>query len=966
MEGDMDYTKAVGLRRHLGQLFGCIAHCTIVLALSAASVPSHAAIVQAERDALVNLYNASQGAQWTSNSGWNGPTGTECSWSGVTCDTGQTTVVGLNLANNHLQGSLSALTALTNLVYVDVSQNALTGPIPSLASLSNLQVFNAYSNQLSGVLPSLSGLTALQQFRVWGNQLSGALPALSGTANLVYFDASNNQLSGTIPAITPLAALEQFIVSNNQLSGAMPSLSGLAKLKKLDVSYNQLSGAVSDLSTNSALQIFYIDHNNMSGALPTPPAALAVATVCPNVQLSRTSDAIWNMVTGQSPWYQYCGLASQLAITDINGGINPTVGAKFPVTVALEDGTGAKAISNYSADIYLGVAQGSGTLSAPYGGTPTCTISVGATSCTISDVSYSTAESQVRIKVTGGYYSTPPLASTTSNAFAVVAGSYTVGGTVSGLAGPGLVLSLSPGTQKITINANGTFTFPASLGNGASYQVNVATQPSYPAQHCTINSNSGTIISNSVNSVQVTCTTYYSLRVRSGPNGYASDSNQLVPSGSRGSFFIYPSNRYRLDTISAQGCSVSVSSNNANYATTSALTSDCVVTVTFVALGYVPIGPIRVLDSRIGGSTDDGSYAGSGALAANTPFALPILGRSNIPTSGVGALVLNVLATNTSAPGYMTMWPSCVTRPLASNLNFIGQQTVANLVIVPVGCDATTNLVSFSGPTDVVVDVVGYFTTGPSFTSLTPSRLLDTRVGASTIDGQAAGGGAVVGGNQVNLQVTGRAGIPVGASAAALNVTVTDTTTPAYVTVWPTDQARPLASNLNYVANQTIPNMVIAKLSASGQMALFNSAGSTAFVADVVGWFPASSDLIPLVPARLVDTRAGSATVDGQYKGGGPIAAGQSMYVGFQGRGGVPQQGVGAVVLNVTATNPQAAGYVSVNSGGGSSRIVQNVNFVGGQTVPNLAIVPANSYFYIYASATTDVVVDVVGWVRGL
>ena len=957
----MDYTKAVGLRWKLGQLFGRIVCCIFVLALSAAAVSSHAAIVQAERDALVNLYNASQGAYWTTNSGWNGSAGTECSWSGVTCDAGQTTVVGLNLANNNLQGSLSALAGLTNLVYVDVSQNALTGSIPSLAGLTNLQVFNAYSNQLSGTLPSLTGLTALQQFRVWGNQLSGALPALSGTTNLVYFDASNNQLSGTIPAITPLAALEQFILSNNQLSGAMPSLSGLAHLKKLDISYNQLSGVVSDLSTNSALQTFYIDHNNLSGALPAPPAGLAIATVCPNVQLSRTSNAAWDLVTGQSPWYQGCGFASQLAITDINGGVSPVVGAKFPVTVALRDGTGASAISGNSVSVQLSLAQGSGALSFGYYGAPNCTISVGASSCTISNVSYSVAESQIRIKATS-YYSTPPLTPVTSNTFAVVAGSYTVGGTVSGLAGPGLVLSLSPGTQKITINANGAFAFPTPLGNGADYQVNVATQPSYPSQSCTVSAGSGTIIGNSISSVQVTCKTFYSLLVRSGPNGQASPQSQTVLSGNTGYIYLSPNSGYRVGTVSAQGCSVSVNSQNA---TTSPLTNDCVVTATFVALDYIPIGPIRVLDTRAGGSTWDGSYAGTGALAADKPFALPILGRGYIPTTGVGALVLNVLATNTSAPGYMTVWPSCVTRPLASNLNFIGQQTVANLVIVPAGCDTTTNLVSFSGPTDVVVDVVGYFTTGQSFTSLAPSRLLDTRAGASTIDGQAAGGGAVVGGNQLNLQVTGRAGIPAGASAAALNVTVTDTTAPAYVTVWPTDQARPLASNLNYVANQTVPNMVIAKLSASGQMSLFNSAGSTAFVADVVGWFPASSDLIPLVPARLLDTRPGYATVDGRYSGQGPVAADRSIYVGFSGRGGIPQQGVGALVLNVTATNPLAAGYLTIN--GGSYQGVQNVNFVAGQTVPNLAIVPVSQYsgFYIYTSATTDVVVDVVGWVRG-
>ncbi|MBS0567947.1 MAG: hypothetical protein JSS59_11155 [Proteobacteria bacterium] len=959
----MDYiTMSDCMRRGMVSVCRGILRGAFLLVAAMAAMPAQAAVAPAERNALIDLYNATQGPQWINRAGWLAAAGTECFWSGVTCDPGQTTVVGLNLTNNQLQGTLPALAALTNLVYVDISQNALTGSIPSLAGLTKLQVFNAYGNQLSGTLPALTGLTTLQQFRVWGNQLTGSLPSLSDTTNLVYFDASNNQLTGTIPAITQLAALEQFIVSNNQLSGAMPSLSGLAKLRKLDISYNQLSGAVSDLGTNSALQTFYIDHNNLSGALPTPPGSLAVATVCPNVQLSHTSNASWDLATGQSPWYQNCGLASQLVITDINGGVSPAVGAKFPVTVALKDGTGASAISNTSITVQLSVAQGSGTLLFLASGAKSCTILVGASGCTVSNVSYSAVESQVRIKA-ATYYTAPPLIPAISNAFAVVAGSYTVGGTVSGLAGPGLVLRMAPEAQTVTVNANGAFVFPIPLGDGADYQVDVTSQPGSPPQSCTTSTGSGTIVGSSVTSVQVTCKTYYSLFIQVGSNAQISGSpTQLVLSGTTGYFHVFPKSGYRIDSVSGRGCSVSVSSGDV---TTSPLTSDCVVTVTLAALDYIPMpyGPKRVLDTRAGGSTADGSYAGQGPLAANTPFALPILGRSGIPTTGVGALVLNVLATNTSAPGYITVWPSCVTRPLASNLNFIGQQTVANLVIVPAGCDATTNLVSSSGPTDMVVDVVGYFTTGPTLTSLAPSRLLDTRAGAWTIDGKAAGSGAVSGGDQLNLQVTGRAGIPAGASAAALNVTATGTTAPAFITVWPTDQARPLASNLNFVANQTIPNMVIAKLSATGQISLFNSAGSTDLVADVVGWFPASSDLIPLVPARLLDTRPGSSTIDGQYAGQGAIAAGQSKYVSFLGRGGVPQQGVGAVILNVTAANPQAAGYLTIN--GGSAAPVQNVNFVAGQTVPNLVIVPADVYSYIYASATTDVVIDVVGWLRG-
>jgi subtilisin-like proprotein convertase family protein len=84
---------------------------------------------------------------------------------------------------------------------------------------------------------------------------------------------------------------------------------------------------------------------------------------------------------------------------------------------------------------------------------------------------------------------------------------YTVGGNVSGLTGSGLVLSLDAGAQTLPVSANGSFTFPTALANGTTYTVTVGTQPSTPAQTCTVTSGGGTINSANVTNVAVACTT---------------------------------------------------------------------------------------------------------------------------------------------------------------------------------------------------------------------------------------------------------------------------------------------------------------------------------------------------------------------------------------------------------------------------------------------------------------------------
>ena len=183
----------------------------------------------------------------------------------------------------------------------------------------------------------------------------------------------------------------------------------------------------------------------------------------------------------------------------------------------------------------------------------------------------------------------------------------------------------------------------------------------------------------------------------------------------------------------------------------------------------------------------------------------------------------------------------------------------------------------------------------------------------------------------LELQVAGRGGVPGDASAVVLNVTVTQAQGPGFVTVFPCGSPVPNASNVNYVAGSTVPNAVVARVGANGRVCVFTYA-ATDLIVDVDGWFPAGASYVALQPARLLETRSGPglATVDGLQFGEGPRGAGSVTEVQVAGRGGVPGD-ASAVVLNVTVTQAQGPGFVTVFPCGSPVPNASNVNYVAGR-----------------------------------
>ena len=112
-------------------------------------------------------------------------------------------------------------------------------------------------------------------------------------------------------------------------------------------------------------------------------------------------------------------------------------------------------------------------------------------------------------------------------------------------------------------------------------------------------------------------------------------------------------------------------------------------------------------------------------------------------------------------------------------------------------------------------------------------------------------------GSTLELQVAGVSGVPLDADAVVLNVTVVNARAPGFATVYPCGQSLPEVSNLNYVAGQTVPNLVIAKPGVGGKVCIYSYAAIDV-LADVSGSFPAGSGFTPVSnPTRVLDTRNG-------------------------------------------------------------------------------------------------------------
>lgn len=253
-----------------------------------------------------------------------------------------------------------------------------------------------------------------------------------------------------------------------------------------------------------------------------------------------------------------------------------------------------------------------------------------------------------------------------------------------------------------------------------------------------------------------------------------------------------------------------------------------------------------------------------------------------------------------------------------------------------------------------------------TYDPLTASRLLDTRNGTGAPTGQLKAGATL------QLQVTGRGGVPsTGAAAVVLNITETGATASSYLTVYSAGQSRPVVSSLNFVAGSTRANSATVPVGSSGQVSIFNASGSVSVIVDVVGYYASSS--VTTTTGSEFDTQPASRLTDTRTSPEGALAGHTilSMYVDFS--GGADNSYVRALAVNVTAVGAQTSGFLSVYDGGPTLPTTSTLNFSDSGAVANLAVVkttlcsdcasPAPVQFAVYNGSTQSVhvLVDLVG-----
>jgi len=251
-----------------------------------------------------------------------------------------------------------------------------------------------------------------------------------------------------------------------------------------------------------------------------------------------------------------------------------------------------------------------------------------------------------------------------------------------------------------------------------------------------------------------------------------------------------------------------------------------------------------------------------------------------------------------------------------------------------------------AAPVSVLGDYVG----------VNPARLYDSRTSNRSLPLGA--------GTTAEVQVLGAGGLPAsGVTAVALNVTAVGATGSSSFSVWPAAGTKPEVANVSVPTGFAMGSLVVVAPGAGGRVSITNDLGASHCVVDVVGYFrtAAANRLQSIAPFRAMDTRNGTGGRSGALGPGGTF---DLVVRGVGGPSGVPAS-ADSVVLNVTAVQPTANGYLTVWPSGQTRPTTSSLNFPAGATVPNLVIakIGTNGKVGLYnANGTTHVVVDVAGY----
>jgi hypothetical protein len=513
-----------------------------------------------------------------------------------------------------------------------------------------------------------------------------------------------------------------------------------------------------------------------------------------------------------------------------------------------------------------------------------------------------------------------------------------------------LVCAVDPSSGTLTLLAAGTCVIDANQAGNASYSAATQAQQSVA-------------VSAGTTAQTITFTSTAPIAARVGGATY-------TPAATATSGLAVA---FTIDATASSVCSISagvvsfiavgtcvVDANqpgNGTYAAAPQVQQSFTVAAAAVPGTYHPIAPVRLLDTRVNNGF-------TGKIAANTPATFQVTGFGGVPSYAT-AVTGNLTVTGSTAGWAVFLGPNPIVSPTSSTINFVAGQVLANGVTVALSATGSlwaTYISNTGNTTDLVFDVTGYFTpdtTGGTYHPVAPVRLLDTRVNNGLSTKLAAN-------TPATFQVTGRGGVPSGATAVTGNLTVTGSSAGWAVFLGPDPIASPTSSTINFVAGDIRANGLAVGLSATGTLSatyISTTGNTTDLVFDVTGYFTpdtTGAKYVAVAPARLLDTRVNNGIT-------GKLSANTPATFLVRGLGGVPASAT-AVTGNLTVTGSTAGWAVFLGPDPISSPTSSTINFVAGDIRANGLAVGLSSIGYLWATYmstagnTTDLVFDLTGY----
>ncbi len=371
---------------------------------------------------------------------------------------------------------------------------------------------------------------------------------------------------------------------------------------------------------------------------------------------------------------------------------------------------------------------------------------------------------------------------------------------------------------------------------------------------------------------------------------------------------------------------------------------------------YVPLPPVRVLDTR------DGTGGLSGRFISGKPRTVQIAGAGSVPDGAI-AVTGNLTVTGQTSGGYVTLGPTVASKPAFSTLNFPLRDDRANGVTVALAGDGSLQAVfvgaGSSAGTHLVLDITGYF--APDFAqggyhALMPYRALDTRDGTGGLSGKFVAG-------QPRTFALGSA-VPSTAVAVTGNLTVTGQSARGFIALGPTVLSEPDFSTLNFPIADNRANNVTVGLGPDGTLQAVYAAArgaTTNLVFDVTGYYEPGSGgavYVAMSPVRAVDSRIAQGLP-------GPLRHGSINTISLA---TILPEGSVAISANVTVTGQSKGGYVALAPALSWPPSTSTLNFPLRDNRANGAVVPVTAgrdlqvVLFSRSGATTQVILDVMGY----